>query len=309
MHRGWQDAEVFAGAEYSERDAWVWLIEAACWQPKTVRIKGEKVTLQRGQMTFAQRFMADNWGWSKSRVDRFLKRLEAAEMVILGQKQRGNSGATTGATAGHPAGQGSAILTICNYDVYQGEDNAHRGNARNEIGATPFQNRTEDKEERKKERRDDDVSAGASERASENEAMPDVLAIADEAARAAGVRHVSPQDIIRNTTLIREWQEAGADPPAILATIRDDRARPDAPLITSLKFFDIAIRKQVAQREANEHGHRPENRQPRRGAAPPSGRLGVVLELLAESRAAAAPADQPGNHGTAGRIGHAVSQG
>lgn len=157
---------------------------------------------------------------------------------------------------------------------------------------------------------DDDVSAGAGGREINLDvAMPDVLAVASEAARAAGVRHASPADIIRNTALIREWQEAGADPPTILAAIRDDRARPDAPNITSLKFFDAAIRKSVARKDAADHGYQPAIRQPGRSPAPPSGRLGAVLELLAESRAAAADADQSGNHGIAGRIGHAVSQG
>lgn len=107
-----------------------------------------------------------------------------------------------------------------------------------------------------KEKKDDDVSAGASACADILDVpMPDVLNVAAEAARAAGVRHNSPGDIIKNSTLIREWQEAGADPPSILAAIRDDRARPDAPPITSLKFFDAAIRKGIAQREATEHGH------------------------------------------------------
>ena len=161
------------------------------------------------------------------------------------------------------------------------------------------------------EKNDDDVSAGAGGRAINLDVpMPDVLAIASEAARAAGVRHASPQDIIRNAALIREWQEAGADPPTILAAIRDDRARPDAPNITSLKFFDAAIRKSVARKDAADHGYQPAIRQPGRSPAPPSGRLGAVLELLAESRAAAAAdTDQSGNHGIAGRIGHAVSQG
>jgi hypothetical protein len=158
---------------------------------------------------------------------------------------------------------------------------------------------------------DDDVSAGAGGRANNLDVpMPDVLAVAAEAARAAGVRHANPGDIIRNCQLIREWQEAGADPPAILAAIRDDRARPDAPNITSLKYFDAAIRKSAARKDAASHGYQPKNRQPGRSAAPPSGRLGAVLELLAESRAAAAAvADQPGDYGIAGRIGHAVSQG
>src|SRR3546814_15947378 len=32
MHRGWQEADIFAREEYSRRDAWVWLIEACCFR-------------------------------------------------------------------------------------------------------------------------------------------------------------------------------------------------------------------------------------------------------------------------------------
>ena len=60
--------------------------------------------------------------------------------------------------------------------------------------------------------------------------------------------------------------------------------------------------------EEPQHGYAPQNQQPGRSDPPPSGRLGAVLELLAESRAAAANADQSSDYGIAGRIGHAVPQ-
>jgi hypothetical protein len=244
MHRGWQDADVFGSAEYSERDAWIWLIESACWQPKGTRIKGETVALSRGQMSFSVRFLAVKWRWSKSRVDRFLKRLTAENMISTCSK--------IGTTAGHAAGQGQSIITICNYDIYQAPEKPARDTLQSETGTTAGQQRDKE-EERKKERKkdDDDVGAGA---VNLDVPMPDVLAIASQASRAAGVRHNSPQDIVRNSTLIREWQEAGADAADILAVIRNDRARPESPTITSLKYFDAAIRRNIAQQEANEHG-------------------------------------------------------
>lgn len=140
MHRGWQDADVFGSAEYSERDAWIWLIENAAWKETKVRIKGESIPLERGQMTFAQRFLAEKWGWSKSRVDRFLKRLNAEGMISICSKN--------GATAGQGTGHGQSILTVCNYSIYQDKQCAERGNDEDENGATAGQQRGKEEQDK-----------------------------------------------------------------------------------------------------------------------------------------------------------------
>ncbi|WP_288804533.1 hypothetical protein [uncultured Novosphingobium sp.] len=132
LHRGWRDNPLFKG-EYSRADAWVWLIENACWKASRSRIKGEAVELQRGELTFSQRFLADKWGWSKSRVDRFIADLRAEGMIETRSKN--------GATPGHSAGQGQSIITICNYAKYQDVSEAKRGNAEPENGATAGQQR------------------------------------------------------------------------------------------------------------------------------------------------------------------------
>jgi hypothetical protein len=284
MHRGWQDADIFGNAEYSERDAWVWLIEAACWQPKTVRIKGTKITLERGQMTFAVRFMSDKWGWSKSRVDRFLKRLSAENMISTCSK--------IGTTAGHAAGQGQSIITVCNYEKYQTVERAWRDNVQMQTGTTAGQQR--DKEEEGKKERKEDVVVDAREPADD---LIELNALANAAARAAGVRHIDPSQIILHGTLVRQWVEAGADPPLILDTIREDRVRDDAPTVSSLKYFEPAIRRAIAKREALQNGQPLAPRQPGRDR-PPAGRAGAALRLLAEVRAQ--NADKPRDYGTAG---------
>lgn len=59
--------------------------------------------------------MADAWQWSKSRVDRFLKRLENRDMVAL------------------DSGTGQLVITLCNYDEYQGQ----RDTSGTRAGQTP----------------------------------------------------------------------------------------------------------------------------------------------------------------------------
>jgi hypothetical protein len=157
MHRGWQDADIFGNAEYSERDAWVWLIEQASWKTTTARIKGDKVELQRGQMTFSVRFLADKWHWSKSRVDRFLKRLTAETMISTCSK--------IGTSAGHQAGQGQSIITICNYDKYQTPEDTERDNDISKIGTTAGQQRDKEEEGNKGIRNNPSVAKATSGRA------------------------------------------------------------------------------------------------------------------------------------------------
>lgn len=137
MHRGWADSDVFANEPYSERDAWIWIIEQAAWSPTSTRVKGSTIDLDRGQLCFAQRFLAEKWQWSKSRVDRFLKRLAAEGMISVCSK----SGAENGATPNHAAGQGQSIITVCNYAKYQDLDPAKRGNSGAASGATAGQQR------------------------------------------------------------------------------------------------------------------------------------------------------------------------
>jgi hypothetical protein len=152
MARGWQENRFFTTEPFTEREAWQWLIENAAWRPASARIKGVRVPIERGQLCFAQRFLAEKWQWSKSRVDRFLKRLVAENMISICSK--------IGATAGHPAGQGQSIITLCNYDKYQSPKDAERGNVEPEIGATAGQQRgkEEEEEEGEEERKGEDVA-------------------------------------------------------------------------------------------------------------------------------------------------------
>lgn len=138
MRRDWQRHDIFGADEFSRRDAWAWLIANAAWKPTKTRIKGASVDLHRGELCFSQRFLAEKWGWSKSRVDRFIAILRAEGMIATRSK--------IGATADHPAGQGQSILTICNYDKFQSPLREERGNDDAASGATAGQQRGKEEE-------------------------------------------------------------------------------------------------------------------------------------------------------------------
>lgn len=100
LHRGWRENWLFQG-EFSRADAWVWLIEHACWRSTSHNIKGKSVLLERGQLCASRDRLASTWRWSPSAVERFLARLQAEQMI------------------GRETGQGKSVITICNYAKYQ----------------------------------------------------------------------------------------------------------------------------------------------------------------------------------------------
>lgn len=113
--------------------AWFWLVANAAWKPSRTRIKGDTITLERGDLSYSVRYLADAWGWSKSRVDRFLADLREEGMIETRSK--------IGTTAGRKAGHGQSIITICNYDKYQDCGDAERDNDDLDSGTTAGQQR------------------------------------------------------------------------------------------------------------------------------------------------------------------------
>jgi len=104
MHRGWQEHPVFGNYSFSRRDAWVWLIENACWKPRNFDNFGSKVELQRGQLCRSTRSLAKEWGWSEAKVRRFLKRLKSDAMIDTNTSS------------------GRTVITVCNYGRYQSRE-------------------------------------------------------------------------------------------------------------------------------------------------------------------------------------------
>lgn len=89
------------GAEFSKREAWLWLVSEAAWKPRKSRVAAIIVDLRRGQLAHSLRYMAEVWGWKLARVDRFIERLKTETMI--------ETATDTGIT----------VITICKYNTYQ----------------------------------------------------------------------------------------------------------------------------------------------------------------------------------------------
>lgn len=110
LHREIWDSPEFKEGEFSEREAFIWMVSEASWKDRMMPTNHGPLPLKRGQFSASIRFMADRFGWSKDRVFRFLKRLENRDTI-----------ATASATA---RATGQKIITIRNYDIYQSDSDS-----------------------------------------------------------------------------------------------------------------------------------------------------------------------------------------
>ena len=83
--RGWRGDPVFQDQPFSEREAWLWLLENAAWKDQCRRLKQFTVPENRGQVAASSRYLADAWKWPEPRVRRFRDRLiKAGKISVAG---------------------------------------------------------------------------------------------------------------------------------------------------------------------------------------------------------------------------------
>lgn len=86
--------------------AWFFIVSKACWKPQKFNIKGKTVELERGQYCTTIRALADELSWKKDKLNRLLTRLKNETMIETETKL------------------GKTVITICNYNKYQNNDEA-----------------------------------------------------------------------------------------------------------------------------------------------------------------------------------------
>lgn len=76
----WTDPD-FKDEPFTEREAFMWLVSEAAWKERKKRGAYGPVVLKRGELCHSVRFMGNAWGWSKSRVARFLNKLKNRDII------------------------------------------------------------------------------------------------------------------------------------------------------------------------------------------------------------------------------------
>ena len=133
--------DLFNEKPFDRWHAFEWLLLKACRFEKTEVIKGQVVKLETGQLIVSQRKLAETFGWSRGKLERFCTMLESMQMASFDR-------AAYGASVG-------TIVTIENYSRYQ--DGRATGEATDETTNSTSDrttNRTSDRASIKKEKKD-----------------------------------------------------------------------------------------------------------------------------------------------------------
>jgi hypothetical protein len=128
IDRGVWEHPMFAKEKFSEREAWLWMLSAAVWADTRIRVGKSVIDLQRGQMAFATRFLAEKWMWAHSKVVRFLNKLKSDAMIVTEPKRD------------------ATLITICNYDKYQSSRNTDETVTGTQPGTPPERQRNKEEE-------------------------------------------------------------------------------------------------------------------------------------------------------------------
>lgn len=101
IYRSLLFSDLWLSEKFTRGQAWVDLIGIANWKPGTVRKRGILVKVERGQVGWSIRRLAERWRWSPSTVKLFLNELKDEAQIDL---QSGNV---------------TSLITIINYEEYQ----------------------------------------------------------------------------------------------------------------------------------------------------------------------------------------------
>ena len=136
LHRGLQDHWLW-DCEFSYAQAWIDLLLGAGHKPTKIMIKGQVIELKRGQQSRSEVTLSKQWRWSRGKVRRFLNQCLNDGMIEV------------------EAGHLTSIISICNYDSYQGCDTAD-GTPSDTPSGTPNEHLAVHKQEVKNLRSEED---------------------------------------------------------------------------------------------------------------------------------------------------------
>lgn len=108
LHRKLMDDPLYFAEPFTKMQAWIDLLLLANFADSVTFIRGNRVTIKRGQVAYSREWFSGRWRWSRGKIDRFLDMLERENMI---------------------GRQKSAVInciSILNYDAYQDNGSTDR---------------------------------------------------------------------------------------------------------------------------------------------------------------------------------------
>ena len=104
IYRDIQEHWLWEDKPFSRGQAWIDLILLVNHEDNKALIDGELVEVKRGSKITSLRKLAEQWGWSTTKVKKFLEQLKKDNMIAFESDNK------------------KKLVTIENYDVYQGKE-------------------------------------------------------------------------------------------------------------------------------------------------------------------------------------------
>lgn len=107
LHRKLMDNDLWKEKPFSRGQAWVDLIMLASHKDKEFLFDSVYLPIYKGEIITSKRKLGTRWGWSNSKVDKFLFELEKVKMLSVKSDTK------------------KSTLKITNYEQYQGFDSIY----------------------------------------------------------------------------------------------------------------------------------------------------------------------------------------
>jgi hypothetical protein len=106
LARSIESHDLWLSEPFTRGQAWVDLILKANHRDGSIFVRGVMVPVLRGQVGMSEVKLAERWGWSRGKVKRFLKQLEAMGQIVQQTDNR------------------TSIITLLNYEKFQARTSA-----------------------------------------------------------------------------------------------------------------------------------------------------------------------------------------
>ena len=108
VYRDIRDHWIWQEKPYGKAKAWIDLLMLANHEEKKILFEGQLITVGKGQHMTSLTKLAERWGWSRSKVKRFLDVLKSEQMCNTKRNSNGT------------------LITVINYGFYQDTRNTKR---------------------------------------------------------------------------------------------------------------------------------------------------------------------------------------
>jgi DNA replication protein DnaD len=104
LHRELTDHWLWEEKPFDKKSAWIDLLLMANHEEKKVMLGSELIDVERGGLITSEVKLADRWGWSRTKIRRFLEMLENDSMIVLKKDNK------------------KTVINIVNFSLFQGAD-------------------------------------------------------------------------------------------------------------------------------------------------------------------------------------------